>query len=335
MSKKVILILFTVLVLVGGVLYSFLLQNKAKTGSYNNTITIGVVPFPGYSGLFIARDEEFFKETGLDVKIKSYNTIIEQIAAYNKGEIQMAALNVADAVGVSFGGIDSKIVSIIDYSSGVDAIIGNVSIKSINDIKGKRVAYEEGTLEEFFLASVLREYALSLDDVVSINASPEDSAKKLTAGEVDVAVTYEPYLSSALKDNNVRIVYSTNEDPSMISDVLMTTTSFVDNNPEIIKKILTSYFKALTYLDTNPEESYTIIAKEFGIKENEAKNQLQGVLILTLAENKKAFKPGEFEESFYLRLDAVGQFLTRIKGISNRINTDTLIDPSFIRSLSQ
>lgn len=310
------------------------LQKGAQGGRYTGTITIGVVPFPGYSGFYIARDKGLFKERGLDVQIKSFNTITDQVAAYNRGEIQMAAFNVADAVSVLIQSSDSKIVSVIDYSSGVDAIIGNSSIQSVNDIKGKRVAYEKGTLEEFLIASVLRKYSLSLDDVVSINANPEEAAAKLVAGEVEVAVTYEPYLSAALKNPSIREVYSTSQDPSMISDVLITTTNLIETNPETVKNILTAYFDATAYLDTHPDEAYAIIAQEFGISVSEVKNQMQGVSILSLLENKKAFDPGESETSFYLRLDTVAQFLVRIKGVLNRINTDTMVDPLFIRSLA-
>lgn len=335
MRKKAILTLIAVLVLIGLFFYLYPLRDGAKNNPYVGTVTIGVVPFPGYSAFYVARDKEFFKEVGLDVKIKSYNTLAEQTSGYNKKEAQLVAYNVADAVSVLFGGVDSKIVAIIDYSTGVDAIISDYSIKNASDVKGRRVAYEKGTLEEFLLASVLGKYTLSVDDVVSINASPEEAVKKLIAGEVDAAVTYEPYLSGALKDSRFHTIYSTKEDPSMISDVLMSSEKFVNDNPEVIRKILIAYFKARTYMDTNPDESRAIIAKELGIEANEIENQLKGVSIRTLAENKKAFESGESDASYYLRLDAVGKFLARIKNISNRINTDTLIDPSFVRSLDQ
>lgn len=335
MNKKFLLILIATFILLSSIFcfYIFYPQDNINDNSKASTINIGVVPFPGYSGFYIARDKEFFKKKGLDVNIKSYNTISDQITGYNNGEIQMAAFNVADAVSILFDGVDSKIVAIIDYSTGVDAIISDLSIKTIDQIKGKRVAYEKGTLEEFLIASVLRKYTLSLDDVISIDANPEEAAKMLVTGETDVAVTYEPYLSDALKDPKIHLIYSTSEDPSMISDVLVVTTKLVDSKPEIIKNILVAYFEAQNYLETNPSDSYPIIAKELGIDEGQVENQLKGVSIRTLEQNKKAFEPGESEASFYLKLDAVGKFLARIKNILNIINTDILVDPYFIRSL--
>ncbi|MCX6747570.1 MAG: ABC transporter substrate-binding protein [Candidatus Nomurabacteria bacterium] len=102
--------------------YFYSLQNKIKTELDKGPITIGLVPFPGYSAFYIARDKGFFKEEGLDIEIRTFNTLAQQAADYANGEVQMVASNVADAVNVIFGGVNFKIVSVVDYSSGVDAI---------------------------------------------------------------------------------------------------------------------------------------------------------------------------------------------------------------------
>lgn len=149
--KKIVAIILSG-ILLGAAIIFFLWGNvqKSKNGLYQDPISIGVVDFPGYAALFLADEKGYFKEAGLNVTLKKFTSLSDQSQAFLNNSIQGSAVNVFDALLYSYLGIDQKIVTVIDYSSGVDAVVGLNTIKNASDLKGKRVAYEVGTLEEFF-----------------------------------------------------------------------------------------------------------------------------------------------------------------------------------------
>ena len=149
--------------------------------------------WPGYFPLLVARDKGYFKEVGLDVEIKRYVALGELSKDYVAGKMQGRANLTLDAVKESLEGLNHKVVLAIDYSNGSDAIVARKDIETVRDFLGKRVGFEPDTLEEFFITWALSENDMKLSDIVSVSANPEETAKKLKAGEIDIAVSHEPF----------------------------------------------------------------------------------------------------------------------------------------------
>src|SRR3989337_2989254 len=152
-------------------------KSRPSPASYQGKIVIGTETWPGYLPLYVARDKGYFREAGLDVEIKRYIALGELSKDYVAGKIQGRANLTLDAINESLNGLDHKVILAIDYSNGSDAIVARQGIKNIPDLKGRRVAYEVGTLEEVFVAWALGENNLSLSDIVPVPGNPEESIK--------------------------------------------------------------------------------------------------------------------------------------------------------------
>ncbi|MFS9598974.1 ABC transporter substrate-binding protein, partial [Klebsiella variicola] len=78
-------------------------------------------------------------------------------------------------------------------------ILFSNATKAPADLKGKSVAYGQGTVMEFFLSVVLGKAGLSLKDVETVNMTGGDAGSAFSTGQVDAAVTWDPYLSKGAK----------------------------------------------------------------------------------------------------------------------------------------
>ncbi|MBK8051338.1 MAG: ABC transporter substrate-binding protein [Anaerolineales bacterium] len=97
------------------------------------------------------------------------------------------------------------------------------------------------------------------------------------AGQVDAAVTYEPYISAAIAQNNqIKPIYTAAAKPGLISDVLAVRTQFAQENPETMKKLLQVWDEALAYLNENPDQG-AIIATAVGSSAEELATAFDGV----------------------------------------------------------
>jgi NitT/TauT family transport system substrate-binding protein len=301
-------------------------------GLYKNKITIGTAIWPGYLGLYVAKEKGYFKEAGLDVDIVRSIGLAELSKDYVAGKMQGRANLVFDAVKEYFGGFDHKVVLAIDYSNGSDAILARKEILSIGDLKGKRVAYEFGTLEEFFLAWALAENTLKLSDIVPVNANPEEAAKMLLEGQVDVAVTYEPFASKVVSADGFHAIVSSADYPGLITDILTFRSDFIEAYPETVRAIINAYYKGLDFWKAHPAEAHAIVARYLDDTPEGIAGQLKGVKILDRHDNENAFTFSTGLQSLYGNMRKIARYIRQHGDIARSIaETDQLVDKNFVK----
>src|SRR5258707_12589081 len=120
------------------------------------------------------------------------------------------------------------------------------NIKKIADLKGKTVAASApGTAPYFTLAWFLKKNGLSVKDVTVVNMEPGPAAQAFIAGQNDVAMTYEPYLSAVREKPDAGKIIATTLDYPMIMDTFGCTPKFLSENEAAVKALTKSYFEAL------------------------------------------------------------------------------------------
>ncbi len=339
MNKKIAICITVIgIVLVGGlIIYQQKQPQVPKEISklYPGKIIIGTETWPGYLPLYVAQDKGYFKDAGLDVTISLYKALGDLSRDYVAGKMQGRANLTLDAVNEHLKGLDHKAVLVIDYSNGSDAIVASDKIKSVRDFKGKKIAYEPGTLEEFFVAWALKENGLSLQDVISVTGNPEETVQLLETGKVDAAVSHEPFLSQVIKSSGIHRVYSSTDAPGLITDILTFQTDFIKEYPETVTALIDAYFRGLDFWKENPNEANAILAKDFGDTPEGIAKQLEGITMLDKLDNRTALTFALGLQSLYGNMRSIGKFIQkhqRKNGIKE-VDTDNLIEPRFIRKL--
>lgn len=303
---------------------------------YKGKINVGYVAWPGYLALFAARDKGYFKEAGLDVEFKPYPSFGELSDAFSNGNLTAQATLVIEAVHQAHKGVSQKAILAIDHSAGSDGIIAQENIKTVGEIKGKKVAFEKDTLEEFLLRNALEQNSLTIEDIIPVDLNAEDSAEALVNKEVSAAVTYEPFMSEAVKKANGNLIYSTKNAPGLILDIVTFDTNFVKKYPETVRAFTKAYFKGLRLLKDKPEEAYLILAKELEVTPEEAKKQLEGVELKDENDNRAIFTFTAGLQSIYQNMRSINNFLTIAgKAGEGKIDTDKLVDPDFVKELTE
>ena len=298
---------------------------------YKGEIIIGVAPWPGYISLYMADAKGYFKEAGSNVQVKPYPGLGELLKDYVAGKIQGRANLTLDTVNEYLGGFNQKIVLAIDYSNGSDKIVARRNIIAVKDFKGKRVAYELNTLEEFFLSWALAENNLQISDIISVPANPEEAAKLLKAGQADAAVFYEPFTSQYISSDEFHTVYSSANAPGLITDILTFREDFIKTYPETVQAVIYAYFKAMNFSKEHPEEANKLLAKVLDDEPESVAKQLKGLVLLDQHDNEIAFTFAAGLRSLYGNMRQIGKFVSKHHSEAPRfLDTDPLIDSQFI-----
>jgi NitT/TauT family transport system substrate-binding protein len=253
----------------------------------STTVRIGTQPWIGYGPWWIAREKGLFEKNGLKAELIDFVEDKEVNAAFASGQMDAANLATHTAIKLYSAGLGLKILILEDASYKADAVIAPSSVTSIADLKGKKIAYEEGTTSDLLINYALQQNGLSIADISPIFMPASDAGTTLIAGSVDVAVTYEPYITAAIAENpDLKILYSAAERPGLISDVLAVRS---DLSPEIKAKLLKVWDDALAFYKSNPEEAKAIIATAVGSKPEELITAFDGIQFYSISENKAEF----------------------------------------------
>lgn len=227
-------------------------------------LKIGYPVWVGYGPLFLAEKKGFLKELGTSVefilmedtkpryvalaakRIDGLMTTIDTVVQRVKPDLQMAAILPMD---------DSK---------GGDGIVARKEINSVRDLKGKKVAFSEGSVSHFFLAFLLRQNGMSLKDITAVNMTAGDAGAAFVAGKVDAAVTWEPWLTKGKSAPHGKILVDSSATPNLIVDVLVFRKDVIKARPRDMQNIVDAWVKAVEFWKSNPDEANTIMAGAVG-----------------------------------------------------------------------
>ena len=151
----------------------------------SGTFQMGIEPWLGYGGWLVADKNGLFANNGADVKISTFTTDDEINAALVAGKLDGANVATHTALRLKSEGTPITIVTLLDQSNEADAIIAKKTITSIADLKGKKVAYEQGTTSDLLLNAALAANGMTLADVTPVKLPAADVAAALQSGKVD------------------------------------------------------------------------------------------------------------------------------------------------------
>lgn len=261
-------------------------------------IRLGVQPWLGYGPWWIAADQGFFENRGLNVEVIDFTWDQDMNAALASGQLDVQAAATNTLIALINAGVDVQGFLVMDASFEADAIIAPADVSSIEDLVGMQVAYELGSTSDLLINYALNEAGLSVEDIETIPMAAADAGAALVAERVGVAVTYEPYISAAIGDNpDYNVLYSAAERPGLISDVMVANREYIENNPETIEALVLAWDDAITFLRNNPDQGGAIIAEAVGSPLDEFQVAFEGVQVYSLEENAELLS-GEFQETF-------------------------------------
>jgi NitT/TauT family transport system substrate-binding protein len=256
-------------------------------------VAIGISGWTGFAPLVLAKEAGIYSKNGLDVSIKKIPQASRHLAIAS-GDVQCAATTVETWIVWNANGVATTQLFQMDKSYGADGMVVRNPIASIKDIKGKTVAASApGTAPYFTLAWFLKKNGLTVKDVTVVNMEPAPAAQAFIAGQNDVAMTYEPYLSAVREKPEAGKIIATTLDYPMVMDTFGCTPKFIAENEAAVKALTKSYFDALELIKTDQKKAYEIMGADVKQTGEQFGNSAKYLRWQDQAANK-AFFTGEF-----------------------------------------
>jgi len=296
--------------------YYPLQQIQASGLDVKNGFHLGIVPFL------------------LDGTGKSYDVSEDQRADLLGSGDWDCLLTTLDSVALKGQGV---ITTVIDESAGADQIWARGGLKTLNDLKGKRIAYAENSVGQFMVLYALAVAGLRPERDVTVVASDSvaSAVDAFNNKQADAVSGWEPDILDAARSGGQKLIAS--DKLRVAIDVIVTSRNAVKNRADVVQKFHAAWFAALkAQFEAFDKAAADIIAwghTDWSLinTPKDLQGGLTGIAQATLDQNVAIMKD---PSALVLRLDAARRVwaVADVRGSTDKV--ETLVEPKFVLELA-
>lgn len=296
-------------------------------------VVLGYSSWAGWWPWAIAQEEGLFAANGLNVELKWFDGYLESLQAFSAGQLDANCQTLNDTIAFAPNSIKGQVVVLVnDNSAGNDKIIVAEEINTIQDLKGKKVAVEEGLVDDFLLTLALEKSGMSREDIQIVNLETGAAAAAFASGQVDAVGAFPPFWLTALKRQGSKELLSSQEFPGAIPDLLVVSRNLVNERPDVVQALVKTWFDIREFMRTNPEKADDIMAKRANVTVSELQQFKAGTKFFTVAENLEAFTPGDNMKHMPYAAQEMTEFMLEVGFIEAAPDLTQLFDDQFIKA---
>jgi NitT/TauT family transport system substrate-binding protein len=307
--------------------------NSESPMTSDRPVVLGYSSWAGWWPWAIAQEEGIFTANGLNVQLKWFDGYLESLQAFSAGQLDANCQTLNDTIAFAPNSINGQVVVLVnDNSAGNDKIIVAENINTIQDLKGKKVALEEGLVDDFLLSLALEKNGMSRKDIQVVNLETGAAAAAFAAGQVDAVGAFPPFWLTALKRKGSKELLSSAEFPGAIPDLLVVSQKLVNERPEVVQGLVKTWFDIREFMQQNPEKADAIMAKRANVTVEEFQLFKQGTKFFTVEDNLEAFTPGDTMKNMPYAAQEMTKFMLEVGLIKQPADLTKLFDDRFIKA---
>jgi NitT/TauT family transport system substrate-binding protein len=300
-------------------------------------LKIAYSDWPGWVAWDIGVQKGWFKEEGVDVEFKWFE-YAPSMEAFSAGKVDAVAVTNGDALVTGSSGSPSVAFLINDYSNGNDMIVAKAGIKSVADLKGKKIGVELGLVDHLLLLKALESAKLTEKDVKLVNVPTDQTPQTLKSGQVDAVAAWQPNSGAALKEvPGSTAIFTSASAPGLIYDVLAVNPKSMTERRADWTKVAKVWFRIASFIkdEKNVDEAAKIMSARVNLAPEAYKKLMGGTAFQDLAGDLLHFKKGDGLDSIYGSSKTVDQFNVKYKVYKAPLKIEEYLDPSIVEELGK
>ncbi len=261
-----------------------------------------------------------FAPPGYKIEVIPFETPTDSKNAVVTGTVDFATFGIAAAMlGAAAG---EPVVIFAPQCNGGMAVVSSLKsdIKTIKDLKGKKVAIWPSSTQEVVILERLKAEGMSIKDIQPIRLPFSDMAPALARGDIDAYVGAEPGPGISLANGVGRIVeYPYSTAIGSLNMIWATRQEMIDKNPELVKLMVEMHRKATEFAMGNRAEMVKMTMQKLG--------QQQKSIELAAPNVQLTWR---IDDEFIKRAKAYGALMLEKKQIRELPNFDRFINTKFM-----
>lgn len=226
------------------------------------SVVLDWTPNTNHTGLYVAKDQGYFEEEGLDVEIIMPGEAgADQLTASGKADFGVSyqeSITQARVQGVPL----VSIAAVIQHNTSGFASPAGKNIKSPKDFAGKTYGGWGSPVEKSIIESLMKTENADVNDVSFVNMGEADFFTAVKR-DIDFAWIYYGWtgVEAELRGEKINMVYLTDYSDKLdyYTPVLSTNEKMIEQNPETVKAFVKAASKGYEFAISNPEEAAEIL----------------------------------------------------------------------------
>ena len=231
-------------------------------------IVVGAETVAHASPLWIAENKGYFKDEGLNVEIRGFDSGRTALRTMLNGEdVDIATAAQTPVISNSFGRNDYAIIGTMMYSDNDGKMLArrDKGISSPSDLKGKTVGVTSGSSGHFFLGLFLAYHGLRMTDVKIVDIEATGLPQALMEGQVDAIATWEPHIYKASKALGNKAFLLPAGGMYREDFYFIARKAFIKKHPEALTRFLRAIEKGEDFILKNKKEAMDIVGQRLKI----------------------------------------------------------------------
>jgi NitT/TauT family transport system substrate-binding protein len=285
-------------------------------------------PWAGYEPLYLARDLGYLQEDSVRItELPSSNLNME---AFSNGSTDLSTLTLDETLTLLAKGQKLRILLVMDISNGADGVVAKPGIKSLADLKGKRVGMENIPLGAYILSRVLDKSGLKATDMTIIPMPEDKHEKAYLQGKIDAAITMEPYKTKITKAG-AHVLLDSSQIPDEIFDIIVVREDVYQTRRDDLCHLVKQWFRTLDYIQANQNDAYASMGKRLGTNEEDFRTARAGIKVPLRQENQQLL--GGKTPALLAPASRLADIMQRGHMIAGPVDIAASIDPGFASCL--
>lgn len=219
-----------------------------------------------FAGFYAAIHQGYYRDAGLEVQLKELTPNISPVDPLIAGRIEFAVADTGALIYRSNGVPVVALANIFQQSPSILMALESSGIRSLEDVRGKRIMLSGGYLNAELMA-MLSTAGIHNDDLKLIGINPDISI--LLQGETDTYngyTTNEPYF---LEQQNIPFITFMPRDYGIdfYGDTLITTEAIIEKNPQMVDKFVQATLQGWEYAVKHPEAVVDLILAHYNTQQ--------------------------------------------------------------------
>ncbi len=258
----------------------------ASSASKATKINIGTLDL--VNGDLIAQYEKWYEnELGVEVNIIKFDSGKDINSAIASGGIDIGQEGSSPAALAISNDLDVEVFWIGDIIGKAETLVAknDSGIKSLADLKGKKVGTPFASTAHYSLLNALELEGVDANEVTILDLQPDDIYAAWGRGDIDAAYVWYPVLGNLLQDGTA---ITDSEELSkkgvVTADTNIVRKQFADENPELVTKFVELQLKANDVINNESDKAAEDISSILEISKEDAAEQITQFKYLTAEE---------------------------------------------------
>lgn len=228
-------------------------------GASSELIELNVAYMPNYASLWSVLtgiDQGYFEEEGLSIKLWEFADGPSEIAAMEGGSIDLAYIG-HGAHRLCINGQAKIFAPSSVHSTDKIVVLTSHGIEKVEDLKGKKIAYNGGSSSETALNGALAAAGLTMDDIEAYEMDATNMVAAMASGSVDACTAWNPYSNQILEttEDAKEIEFST-DSVNLSSWICLP--GYAEENRDILVRFSRALYKAMQYSAQEENWDYAV-----------------------------------------------------------------------------